>query len=363
MTRRHRLTLAAVALLLPLLALGGVVLKNERDIASARTWRVEITGYDPRDLLQGHYLNFRFDWGPSPGNGVCGAGEDCCLCLDARPASTVPAASHAICAAATHCATTLSLPKRAACANGAQSCARDEEAFDPEGVQRYFVPEASAEQLNALLANRRHTLSVDLKVATSGRHIFGDLYVDDVEWRDYLRAHPDAGASQPTQSHVEHRWRMKISEARLYGDYLVFKLNWGAPTTRRACPDANSCCALCLTERAGTSQPGVENRTCGAGDQCLETLILPAVDGAKHTDRGFDPNGPQRYPMSTEETELLAPILSGPPKDFSIDVLTRGWSGPPEYGDLYVDGVEWREWRRRRLEGRKQKSVPGDVDK
>ena len=84
MTRQHRLKLAAVMLLLPLLALGGIILKNERDIASAKTWRVKITGYHPRDLLYGHYLSFRFDWGISPEQGVCAAGESCCLCLDAR---------------------------------------------------------------------------------------------------------------------------------------------------------------------------------------------------------------------------------------------------------------------------------------
>ncbi len=62
MTQQHRLKLAAVLLFLPLLALGGIIVKNERDIASAKTWRVAIIGYDPRDLLYGHYLNFRFDW-------------------------------------------------------------------------------------------------------------------------------------------------------------------------------------------------------------------------------------------------------------------------------------------------------------
>ncbi len=363
MTRQHRLKLAAVMLLLPLLALGGIILKNERDIASAKTWRVKITGYDPRDLLYGHYLSFRFDWSISPEQGVCAAGESCCLCLDARRESTTPLTSVKSCAAATHCATALSLPNRATCLNGAQSCAKNDASFDPEGAQRYFVPEAAAAQLNTLLASRRYNLSVDFKVAPSGEHVFGDLYIDDVEWRDYLRANPGAGEAEPAQSHPERTWRMKISDARLYGDYLVFELNWGTPPTRRACPDANSCCALCLTERAGSSQPGVQYGNCGARDQCLETLILPNTDRLNHADRGFDPNGPQKYPMSTEEAEQLAPILSGPAKDFSVDVLTRGWGGAPEFGDLYIDGVEWRDWRRRHMESRKPKATPGDVKK
>jgi Protein of unknown function (DUF2924) len=34
----------------------------------------------------------------------------------------------------------------------------------------------------------------------------------------------------------EHRWRMKITDARLYGAYLVFRFDWGAPPTPSACP-------------------------------------------------------------------------------------------------------------------------------
>ena len=92
-------------------------------------------------------------------------------------------------------------------------------------------------------------------------------------------------------------------------------------------------------------------------------MILPNTDGLKHADRGFDPNGPQKYPMSAEEAERLAPLLSGPSKDFSVDVLTRGWGGAPELGDLYIDGVEWRDWRRQHLQSRKPKAAPGDVKK
>jgi hypothetical protein len=36
MTQQHRLKLAAIMLFLPLLLLGGVILKNERNIASAK---------------------------------------------------------------------------------------------------------------------------------------------------------------------------------------------------------------------------------------------------------------------------------------------------------------------------------------
>ena len=350
MTQLHRLKMGAVLLFLPLLVLGGVILKNERDIASAKTWRVGITGYDPRELLHGHYLNFRFDWGLSPEHGLCLDGQSCCLCLEPQQGSAAPLTSRQICEAAARCASALSLPKRSGCANGAPSCPNDADAFDPEGAQRYFIPESAASQLNALLADRRAHLSVDLKIPSPGRRLLGDLYIDNFEWREYLRQHPDAGQPESARPREEHKWRLKMTEARLYGAYLVFRLDWGAPLTRSACPDENACCAICLSERAGSSQPAVRYKTCDEQDQCLASLTLPDTNRLEHADSGFDPNGAQRYPLSIEEAEQLAPLLAGPPKNMSIDVTTRGESGPPAFGDIYIDGAEWRDWRRQHPE-------------
>jgi len=344
MTQRHRLKLAALVLLLPMLVLGGIVVKNERDIASAKTWRVKITGYDPRDLLYGHYLNFRFDWGASLTRGSCAAGQSCCLCLDAQNGSTTPLANLKSCEAATQCVSSVPMPDGTRCINGAQSCQNNMDAFNPEGTQRYFIPESAATRLNMLLANRQYNLQVDVKIAPSGQHVLGDLYIDNVVWRDYLRQHPDAGQPQSVRPH-EHTWRMKITDARFYGAYLVFRLNWGAPLTRSACPDEKSCCALCLSEQAGSSQPAIRYKTCSVQDQCVESLTLPDTNVLKHTDSGFDPDGPQRYPMPSQEAAQLAPLLAGPSKDMSIDVKTQGRGGPPVFGDLFIDGTEWRDWQ------------------
>ncbi|MGQ0445299.1 MAG: GDYXXLXY domain-containing protein [Beijerinckiaceae bacterium] len=164
MTQRIRLKLAALVLLLPLLVLGGIVAKNERDIASAKTWRVKITGYDPRDLLYGHYLNFRFDWGTTLTRGSCAAEQSCCLCLDAQDGTTSPLASRKTCEAAAQCASHIPMPDGA-----------NKDAFNPEGAQRYFIPESAATQLNMLLANRQYNLQADVKIAPSGQHVLGDL--------------------------------------------------------------------------------------------------------------------------------------------------------------------------------------------
>src|SRR5215475_15431191 len=65
------------ALLLPIVAFLGLVGRAELLRASGPVFHVAIAGYDPRDLLQGHYLRYRLQW---PADGACD-GTTCCLCL------------------------------------------------------------------------------------------------------------------------------------------------------------------------------------------------------------------------------------------------------------------------------------------
>src|SRR4051812_17800730 len=65
------------ALLLPIVAFTGLVVRAELLRASGAVFHVVIAGYDPRDLLQGHYLRYRLQW---PTDGECDDAM-CCLCL------------------------------------------------------------------------------------------------------------------------------------------------------------------------------------------------------------------------------------------------------------------------------------------
>ncbi|NRD88861.1 hypothetical protein C8024_04400 [Sphingopyxis sp. BSNA05] len=61
MTRLRRFLLP-LALLLPLVGLGLIWLATEQESREGTEWDVPIAGYDPRDLLRGHYVQFRYDW-------------------------------------------------------------------------------------------------------------------------------------------------------------------------------------------------------------------------------------------------------------------------------------------------------------
>ena len=61
---------AIVILVIPLAGLGALWATSEKSSREGTVWEVPIEGYDPRDLLRGHYIQFRYDWPlAAPGSG------------------------------------------------------------------------------------------------------------------------------------------------------------------------------------------------------------------------------------------------------------------------------------------------------
>ena len=50
------------ALVLPLVGLGASWAITQNRAQQGTEWDVPIRGYDPRDLLRGHYITFQYDW-------------------------------------------------------------------------------------------------------------------------------------------------------------------------------------------------------------------------------------------------------------------------------------------------------------
>lgn len=51
-----------LAVLLPLGGLAALWAESDRTFNSGTEWEVPIMGYDPRDFLRGHYVEFSYDW-------------------------------------------------------------------------------------------------------------------------------------------------------------------------------------------------------------------------------------------------------------------------------------------------------------
>ncbi len=84
MTRRFWII---AALALPTLALAASASWHLWRLSNATEWRIPVTGYDPRDLLAGHYVRFRYAW-KLEGGAFC-AGNDCVFCLEDKSGTVV----------------------------------------------------------------------------------------------------------------------------------------------------------------------------------------------------------------------------------------------------------------------------------
>ncbi len=81
MNRRTLATLRLIALVLPILALGGALWQHEAQLGAATLWRIPVGGYDPRDPLRGRFIQFAYQWDLRGDAGPCERPGACQLCL------------------------------------------------------------------------------------------------------------------------------------------------------------------------------------------------------------------------------------------------------------------------------------------
>lgn len=69
------------ALIVPVIGLGSLWCLSDQHFRQGTEWEVPIEGYDPRDFLRGHYVEFTYDWpgiepfAGAPPETLCFAGE------------------------------------------------------------------------------------------------------------------------------------------------------------------------------------------------------------------------------------------------------------------------------------------------
>ena len=158
----RRFTLVAVAL--PVIAIVLGIVRAELFMRHAHDFVFEIGGYDPRDLLRGHYLQFRLVVDPLAMREACddGGGEPCCFCLTRAEGGGVATAERATCATA-----------RADCDGVLQT----RSASQPT---RYYVPEEHAADLERRLreAMQRRAAFAVVAVDAEGNGRVRELRID-----------------------------------------------------------------------------------------------------------------------------------------------------------------------------------------
>jgi len=148
----------ALALLLPLLLLAAMAWQHQWRRDHGREVVLPIQGFDPRDLLAGHYLRYRIDYGIA-------------TCTDA------PNVAHAsVCLEpAPRFATTARVP---GCTLFIQGQCRNRR-FEA-GVERYYIPADAGPALENQL--REHRAAIRLSVTADGHASIRALLIDAQEW-------------------------------------------------------------------------------------------------------------------------------------------------------------------------------------
>ncbi len=161
--------LLLVAVLFPILGLLALIGRAELNLRSGRPWELGISGYDPRDLLSGHYLRYQYRFDRSYDD-TCGDGDNldpaCCLCLGPRSGTREPIVRSVQC-------------------DAVDSCLSWVRGSDVAGEQRYFIPAERAAELERALP--QHSASLRVSITDDGTLAVDTLLLDGVPWQDKLR--------------------------------------------------------------------------------------------------------------------------------------------------------------------------------
>jgi hypothetical protein len=175
-----------LAILVPLVGIGVMVARAEQAASAGPLWRIEIAGFDPRDLLHGHYLQYRYEFQRSGAPSTCGPttadfSDDipldpaCCLCLERADDFLQPPWVHQV-----------SCEEALAC----DGLLRSDLVTPP---LRWFAPEDRALDLEQAL--RVHQPTILLRTSPEGHPALVDLHLDGRPWRDVVgtRGSPTPG--------------------------------------------------------------------------------------------------------------------------------------------------------------------------
>jgi uncharacterized membrane-anchored protein len=150
-------------LLLPVLAILGLIYRAETVLQTGRKWVVKIGGYDPRDLLSGHYLRYRIRWDMQERESC----QTCCYCLWNPGAPTDKPVEPAV--------RIVSCAERGPC----ESWFPEE---DAAALEKYFIPETEGARLERALREKEAALL--LSVSRRGRVGVEELLIDGRPWRE-----------------------------------------------------------------------------------------------------------------------------------------------------------------------------------
>lgn len=165
------------ALVFPLVCLAALAVYKGIKVSTGQRVTIPVKGFDPRDLLSGHYLVYRLDLDTGNACSKKSRPRELLVCLNRKPdgsLSSRPLGGMFIDRYRDKCDVIL----RGKC--------RHREFV--AGVEKFFIPEVHAGKLDVVV--RKGKGKVVLSVDYQGRASVVDLLINDRPWRDYVRVKP-----------------------------------------------------------------------------------------------------------------------------------------------------------------------------
>jgi uncharacterized membrane-anchored protein len=155
-----------IALTLPFLVLGYLSLMNHKAQNSGTEWRVEISGYDPRDLLHGRYLRYQIEWRKHGTSTNASKATEKSLCLTPKSKNSLVPMAKMIDNARDQgsCTSLISAGKNANNWN--------------LRMRQYYIPESYADRLDRAFRSNTHKFEINIRVSDDHKLSVGDLYID-----------------------------------------------------------------------------------------------------------------------------------------------------------------------------------------
>lgn len=187
MTNDKKVLTGILVLVFPILVLAGMAGKAAiHQGIGEQTWKIQIKGYDPRDLIYGHFLRFRYDWNiiPNPYTSSDHHNNDqTCLCVNRADNSyDNPTVYRTDCKTPKnrHCTSVMKVYPH----GNNYSLNRD------EASEKYFIPEENSAAIDRLLRRDEDTFSIELMAHKDKSVSVRKLYVNDVPLNEHLRNMP-----------------------------------------------------------------------------------------------------------------------------------------------------------------------------
>jgi uncharacterized membrane-anchored protein len=161
-----------VALVLPVIALGAWTAKHAFIKVTGTRVELPIVGFDPRDLLSGHYMLFRIDYGVT--GKFCEWDGEACMCLTPSDGGLWKGSSST---------SSCSIAAKDCQAFIRGTCTGDR--FET-GIERYYFSEAHVKKLAVVPPKS----SVVLRLGSGGVPVVDEVRVDGAPIEDFLDRDP-----------------------------------------------------------------------------------------------------------------------------------------------------------------------------